>query len=298
MHIDVLKHLFCLLVIFQHMSSSSRYTYETDVLIKKISLLIDFSVIGFFFISGYLFKLENTIKFTEYIWHQFKRLMIPFFLFSIIYAIVLSSLGKVAFLDCCQNILFMRGVGPHLYFLPYLFATTIFNFAITLYFNGYKKINVFLMLSAAVSVSLMPTESATGPDMRLIPLYALAFLLGREMNERFEKRYLAFAIALTILASLGLYDGRFIKIAIVMILFLISESIFNKMPQRRIYGSGGTYLLHTPILNFFISTVLLSLGITQMVNVIASIMATYISCLFLVWVIKRKAQKISWIILE
>ena len=59
--IDILRHLFSFAVILQHMTSVSRYTVETNKKLASVIDLVDGAVIGFFFISGYLFKQPNNV---------------------------------------------------------------------------------------------------------------------------------------------------------------------------------------------------------------------------------------------
>lgn len=124
--IDILRHIFAIAVIAQHMTSASRYSVETNLELARIINWIDGAVIGFFLISGYLFKAQNNIF--AYCRKQTIRLIIPFFLFSLIYSVLLAILGKESLVDGLEKTVRLQGAGMQLYYLPYLlFVTIVFS---------------------------------------------------------------------------------------------------------------------------------------------------------------------------
>lgn len=83
-----------------------------------------------------------------------------------------------------------------------------------------------------------------------------------------------------------------------MILFCIAESLIDNWDQKRAKGSGGGYLLHTPIVNFTISILLTKLGVVQLQNVFVSVALTYVFYLAVFIVFMKVLPKYRWIILE
>lgn len=297
--IDLLRHIFAVAVIAQHMTSASRYSVETNMELARVVNWIDGAVIGFFLISGYLFKSQSNIF--NYCKRQAVRLLAPFFVFSIIYLFILAALGKENFIDGLVQIGFLHGVGMQLYFLPYLLIiTVVFAFLERrLRFNRWILLCLLTIFAGGVAF-LMPTASSTGSDIGLIPMYFCAFLAGHLIAER-EKRKLHVQTMLLIGAlslMAGIKDERFFDFAGIVIVFGMTLLLSPLLPKKRLSGSGGVYLLHTPITNFAVSTVLAILSITQSINIIASIFLTYFLCLAITLIAIKKFPRYSWLILE
>ena len=77
--IDLLRHLFCIAVLVQHMPSESRYSEATGAQLMQVIGWVDGAVVGFFFLSGFLFKRPD--RWSRYAVQQSKKLLLPF-LFS------------------------------------------------------------------------------------------------------------------------------------------------------------------------------------------------------------------------
>lgn len=263
--IDLLRHIFSCAVILQHMASASRYSSETNLQLASVINWIDGAVVGFFFISGFLFKKpENLI---EYIKKQIIRLLVPFFIFSIAYAVILWALGKSSLSYGIIQTITLHGSGMQLYFLPYLLFVTLsyswlinkFSLELRVYIDG---LMVILFIGLCL---LLPTISSTGSDLKLISFYYFSFLAGSLCRVILYLRHWVLIIIaiIFIFINLGFIDSRFFDFAGVIILFAIVKLISQYMPNKRICGSGGVYLLHTPVINFFISTILLHFSVTQ-----------------------------------
>ena len=169
--IDLLRHLFSFAVILQHMTSASRYSVETNLGLTSVIDWVDGAVIGFIFISGFLFKRQPHLL--AYAKKQATRLLIPFFLFSFVYAVILSVLGKATLWGGLVATATLHGSGMQLYFLPYLFFITVsyacFIDKITLKLRRPTEIAIVLIL--VLFCLMYPTGSSTGPEYRLLPFY-------------------------------------------------------------------------------------------------------------------------------
>jgi surface polysaccharide O-acyltransferase-like enzyme len=119
--IDILRHILALAVILQHMASS-RYAPATSQNLLSAVNWIDGAVIGFFFISGFLFRPKDNPL--TYIKTQTTRLLLPFLLFSSLYTIALTLLKKATLHQGLTRTLLLQGAGMQLYFLPILLLVT------------------------------------------------------------------------------------------------------------------------------------------------------------------------------
>lgn len=297
--IDFLRHLFAIAVIAQHMSSNTRYSIATNLQLLKAVDWIDGAVIGFFMISGYLFVAPQNIL--AYWRKQGVRLMGPFFIFSIVYAVALAALGKASVVEGLLKTVTLQGAGMQLYYLPFLFLVTVVyaTFERTLRLET-GLVALFLAVLASGTAFMLPTVSSTGSDSKLLPLYVAAFLIGRFFAER-KKSGPIFGSLLTVVGGalvLGFQDARFFDFAGVVVLFGAVISLAPILPNSRLPGSGGIYLLHTPVTNFAVSTLLVAFSVTQGLNIVASIVITYILCLSMTLFFVKLFPKFRWLLLE
>lgn len=294
--IDLLKHLFAIAVILMHMHSYARYSETTNQDLLGLSDYIDGAVFGFFLISGYLFKLQSSIL--GYIKKQAVRLLVPFILFSILYTSIFVLIGKIEVIEGIKKALFLHGVGMQLYFLPYLFLISVV-YACVYEKLGLRKNNVhlvFLILIILISIFL-PTESSTGAHWKLLPFYFSAYVIGRVLKI-YDTSNNFWGVLITVLSILiGFVDNRFFDLAVVLFLFIFIKYFFL-LKTIRLPGSGGVYLLHTPLINFSISIFLDYLGLHQKWNIFASVLVTYIFCLMFTLLVIRFFPKYKWLLLE
>jgi fucose 4-O-acetylase-like acetyltransferase len=308
--VDILRHCLAFFVVIEHMHSSSRYSYATNSKIAQLALLVQGAVLAFFLISGYFFQVKkeaNPLKtLSRHIQRYSKRLLIPFAIFSFINAIALLGMKKIEFHEVVKDILIGHGVGPQLYFLTFLFLIVTIGATIQIAsgFSLHREIAILLPL-AVILVALVlhfPTQSVTGNDNILLPLYMLSFMTGHmfalaQQVTIGHSIWRPGCIALTCTA-LGLYDFRFYFLAGSVIAFAVSLHLSAYLPSRRGPGSGGVYLLHTPIVNFGVSAALVDVGVAQWSNAMVSVIFTYIACLaFSKWFI-HVAPSLRWMLLE
>lgn len=297
--IDALRHIFAIAVIAQHMASASRYSMATNLELARIVDWVDGAVIGFFLVSGFLFKRQASVS--NYYLKQSRRLLVPFFFFSVIYAVALAALNKGSLSDGLLKTVELVGAGMQLYYLPYLLLVTAAFATVESRLNKHRIVLLFLLTFVAFLIALLnPTQSSTGSDYRLIPYYIGSFLIGTIVAEQTKQgKGFSTTILISFAAALvGIMDHRFFDLAgVVFLLGLILLST-SRLPNIRIPGSGGTYLLHTPLLNFAISTILLKMSIGQGVNIICTIILTYMICLAFTAVVIYYFPKYRWLILE
>lgn len=309
--VDLLKHLFALVVVFMHMRSQSRYSPEVNSFILHVQDYVDGAVMGFFMIAGFFFKPAKkgqVGEVGELAMKLLKRLGVPYLIFSVIYALAMYGLGKQSLISSVEDIVSLRGAAMQLYFLPYLFIVTML-FAIPVLLVGvkYNAVTQIVSLIAVVGLGvalMMPTNFSTGADLRMFPIYLGCYALGNLIAIFLNKKpssFWAFGLSSSALALVvGLYDKRFYDVAAVLILLMIALmlSLKHLVPHRNYPGSGGVYLLHTPIINFSISAILMKFGIVQYSNLFVALLLTYVVCLMITMVLIRILGRNRYLILE
>jgi len=152
-YIDLLRGFAIFLIVFYHMIGYSKNL--SNILIY----LSSFHVSLFFLISGFTYNLKD-ISFKDYFIKKFKNIMIPFFIFSILFLIpyyLFESMTGMSFntLDIThfiKGIIYGTGVNDllkqntPLWFLPCLFITEIPSYFIFKLKNKYNLNNKFYLL--------------------------------------------------------------------------------------------------------------------------------------------------------
>lgn len=155
--IDQIKGYACILVAFGHVIMGIRKSGISTPYIMKTteSFIWTFHVALFMFLSGYVFYITGGWKSkggkSKLILHKFINLGIPYFVFSIIYILINSSISSVNNSSNIRDIflLWEKPVAQYwfLYALFYLFVIW------TVFSNGTKKNNAILtMLCFCISV--------------------------------------------------------------------------------------------------------------------------------------------------
>jgi hypothetical protein len=314
--IDLLRHIFCISVLVQHMPSKTRYSQITGEQLMQLIDWVDGAVIGFFFLSGFLFR--RPARWRDYAAHQSKRLLIPFFVFSLAYAVIMYLLDKRELSAGLWLTLTLKGSAPQLYFLTHLYFLTLAYAALERQFSQHTlKLQLALFSVGILLAILFPTPSAAGADLRLLPLYTVGFVMGamtwqcksnlKELISRVDSIqrvdfleidliYL-FAVLCILLSGVFL-DPRLVTLFAVMVFIIGAMFFFRLLPDRRLPGSGGIYLLHTPVLNYAVSTALVHLSIFEWPNLIFSVLITYGICLGLTIALIRFTPKLRGLLLE
>lgn len=299
--IDIARHIFCIIVIFRHMASQSRYSPETNEWLAGINYAIEGGIVGFFLLAGTLLRYQTNLP--QYIKHQATRLLVPFFLFSLIYAIGLSSAGKMEFTDGLIRTVTLSGSSMQLYSLPYICGLTILYSSIDRVWNLQINSKILLALILTVCVLLLHTKRATGPDYRLLPFYALALVWGSILRDLHisAKSFIQYsglvALIISFMFVLSLADHRFFVLGRVSSIFLLAHIISRHMTDRRLPGTGAVYLLHTPFVNAIISILLLQLAVTEKWNIVITVPLTYLTCLGIYYLVDRYFGRFRWLLL-
>jgi hypothetical protein len=202
----------------------------------------------------------------------------------------------------------LHGSSMQLYFLPYLFFVALGFLLISSVLGQLNMKHLPWLGGLTVLLTgfamLFPTRSAFGPDMRLVPLYGAMYVLGNCFSTALhfsQKSYRIFSlVSLVVSGALAHFDSRFIAVSITLLLFMVAFEVSSMtgLQGRSFYGSGGVYLLHTPVLNFAISTMMLHFGIVSYINLFASVFITFGICLpFTIWFVSR-FKSLRFLLLE
>ncbi|MBO5138429.1 MAG: acyltransferase family protein [Bacilli bacterium] len=176
-YLDVLKGIGAILVVLGHL-----VCYDGKIKIYIYS----FHMPLFFFISGYLFKFNSNLS--EFIRKKFKRLMVPYFIYTIISMIVVFSIDGITISkrEIFYNFFFIKGSNywnSSLWFLVVMFFVLIlFNFLI--YFKKRYSINLnkqylfFFILLLLVSIILVTFNVKLIFGLEIVPHALLIFYIG------------------------------------------------------------------------------------------------------------------------
>ncbi|MDB4335074.1 acyltransferase family protein [bacterium] len=141
-HIDVARAIGIILVAFVHL-----YFDFTKIYIESFLMPL------FFFISGYLFSPQHHKSFTSFFSNRFKRLMYPYFLWSIILFIFWNFLDdkEGSTLSNLKGIIYASGGkeymewGIMLWFLPCIFVAEMIYFNVLKYGGRYSTLLVIII---------------------------------------------------------------------------------------------------------------------------------------------------------
>jgi len=293
--LDMLRHLLALAVVFLHMQSKSRYTASVNEFLAVSGNLVDGAVMGYFMISGFFVRPEKLTSWSQLSAWMVKtlvRLGQPFLLFSLGYGAIMSLLGKGAFMSAVYQTLTLQGSSMQLYFLPFLFIVSA-AFVMVLFLaagnaGGVERAPYVAAWGIAVFslawALLHPTQSSSGYNFLLLVMYVGCYALGYVIGCGFRKgggallKNGAVIVVSTLIA--GRWDERFYDVSLMTFLLLAAAALTMAGWARNfaLPGSGGVFLLHTPLVNFGVSSILLSLGIADYANLWAALILTYIIC--------------------
>lgn len=297
--VDALKGLAIIGVVIVHSNFSGRLDSTTLEITHNIQLFFGWSVIAFFFASGFLIK--HPIKtFPEaymIIKKKFIRLIIPCFIFSLLYKFLLSGIYFTGFFSwespipqsVFESIKFIfYPAGPQFYFLHYLFAIST---AVVLLHVLFSR-NILLLLSAALLpiayFFIEAPKSGYGSDYSLLPLYFFSYVIGCVLSVQYKEIkptfYLIVLISIffTFLITESLTPG-YILIPLMLLLFFQKLPKLTKMFNKTNIGkySSGIYVWHAPIVLPFTSIFCVKIIGAQPIVLIPIFFITIVICILL-----------------
>lgn len=311
--LDLSRHVFALAVIWIHTDSVSRYSEMTRLWRAGIADWLDGCVFGFFMLSGFFSIGHGNVAQIPGMRMGARRIVLrlalPYFCFSLLYTLILPIFTDFPISAGLYRTVRLIGMGGQLYFLPCLLVVSLLAMLIwRLSARSRRRIELPVLIGIAallIAVGVAhPIPVSTGPMRSLFPLYFAAYLLGQSLA---LSRYCATAgrwgLMMALLAAplaLGFVDKRFLDFFAATALIVSALVLHDRgvLSGRRLPGAGGVYLLHTPIVNFGVATVLVYAGLTEEVNILVTVLLTYIACLGGTVAFIRWQPRLSGVLLE
>ncbi len=159
----------------------------------------------FVFISGYFYKEKSEEDIGKYIWHKFKRLMLPFFIINIFYGILIQVLKKFNIINYGAEIsLYTLFIQPFInnnqfvfnfpaWFVPALFTTNVI-YAIIRKITykikwKYKEEALFIIFSILNILSVKYGGFATDENFLVIALRICFFLPFMQLGHLYQTKW-------------------------------------------------------------------------------------------------------------
>jgi len=182
--LNLLKCLLVFGVVLQH-SAFQRFSVPAQELVASLQHFFAFVVVGFFWAAGFLIRRETS--WTGFITKRFWRLMVPFLVVSLVngvaFRVIAAATGRdfgyaMSVPEFLRALVTLQGVGPQMYFLPYLFVLQVLAFPLG---HWLSNAGYFAALSAGLFLLWLFAGEGCGPTGPALPntlLYFSALLLG------------------------------------------------------------------------------------------------------------------------
>jgi|SRR5690606_32662168 len=187
--VDIIRSLAILLVVFTHCFAvyTGSWTNPNPELVKHIfgykvftDLLSAFRMPAVVLIAGYVFTYFQQARpqsFSSIVKSKFKRLIIPSYVFGVIYIISFRDFNLKSFIIDLTS-----GVG-HLWFLPMLFWCFLFGYFLVRISNIKIQIFTLVMLFLVSLVSpLLPNILGISRALFFVPFYYLGCILWKNRS--------------------------------------------------------------------------------------------------------------------
>jgi fucose 4-O-acetylase-like acetyltransferase len=192
---------------------------------------------AFFLIAGFLFDIEKWNNFYKFIYHRLKRLIVPYFWFSIIFYILWLIVGRnmigneeMSINTFTPIIEFIRGT-PKIILAPYWFITCLFSIQIVFYLlrKTIKSNILLLFISCSLYFIILITNKTNLPwciDKALLylPFYAFANIL-KTKTEQINYNNITLNITSIIFTLTLLYINQTINITYINHIIYITSGL-------------------------------------------------------------------------
>lgn len=299
--VDFLRWLALLGVLFVHSAFAGRYDGVTLSRLATLRQVFGWCVLFFFFASGYFTRPE--LPWRLHARRRALRLLPPYVIASGLSFLALriasalhltTALPSLQAVDLLRGLVTLHGVGPQLYFLPYLFLTSLGVLALAKWFGALRALALVGVVAIGIwSLRGLPSGT-TGAETDRIPLYVLAYAAGLAVRQTRGRAswYLATAAVVTmivgvILVAVGLPGGPLIHLTVPYWLWQLIRIKTWVPPTLSLPGSGAVYLWHAPILLPAFTILWQRLGVDDMANFACACVCTVIVCLAIDWGARR-----------
>lgn len=297
--LDWLRWLCLFGVLMQHSKFGGRYSASTVSMIDTLASLTNWCVLGFFFVSGAVSK-DAALTWSGFA-RRTVRLLGPYLFASAVSYAALAVCVRIKLVnsdalpgagEAVRKVLTGEGIGPHLYFLSYLWAIALVV-GLMRRFAG-PVLTLFLAAAGAVATEwLWPTSQApTGHWHVNVPLYVLAYAWGAGLQDLRGtlSRGRLLALGMTLLAAVAAWASgicpRLVLVCIPPVLLACLRMLPLGNPPA-VNQIGAIYLWHEPILMPGLSRVFERAGIDDLPNLACTIVATAVLSVFANEAVKR-----------
>ncbi|MDL2244351.1 acyltransferase [Parabacteroides sp. OttesenSCG-928-J18] len=174
-YIDIARGICIILVVMGHFTPTDTPGWY----VRFIDIIYCFHMPLFMFISGFVYQTyQKPISYKKFIAKKFNRLMVPYFLVSVLIICIKLITGKGMYLQnpvslsSFYEMFYSPTAGFFLWFIYVLFLI----FLIIPFFNSEKKINLLLFIS--LILYLLPVEITTLFCLKYFKSYLFYFVLG------------------------------------------------------------------------------------------------------------------------
>lgn len=207
--VNLLKCCLVFGVVLQH-SAFERFSVPTQELVAVLQHAFSFVVVGFFWAAGFLIGRQSS--FEGFVAKRFWRLMVPFLVVSLInwgaFWAVVAATGRdfgyaMSVPDFLRALVTPQGVGPQMYFLPYLFGLQMVAFPLG---RLLSRAGYFTALAAGLLVLWLLLENGLdlmGPSLHNVLLYLSALFLGMACRRFFTGAPGKLALVVAVLILTG-----------------------------------------------------------------------------------------------
>lgn len=190
--ISFLNVVFCLMVIFIHVTSYPISSLPADSIVMKflfsLQKLCGVAVYGFIFLSGLklFLNMPEKLNYKKYYVSRFKKIIVPYIIFTILYYVYESYRGYYTFNIKELLTFFINGkIECHLYFIV-IIAQFYILLPLWKILTKYKSLYV-LVISFAVNVFFSTKFSGFAYNDRMFTSYLFYWLMGCFCGINYEK---------------------------------------------------------------------------------------------------------------
>lgn len=263
---DAFKFLAMVGVIFAHLPAGGRFEAEAWPIVQSVQAATGWCVLGFFAVSGALFRSGASRPIGIEVLKRAQRLLIPWLAFSLFYKVAVSVLTVTGLIKNAQPIpsggwdllrWVVQPADPQLYFLLYLFLMQVFLLFLHRLSDRVPLI-VGVVAFLSWSVFLFPDSGAPllhGASLQLVPLYFAFLTFGLFCGTSLKRVAVVSALACLTSLIIAVMRGNWLVAwqLVAPWVLLLALRAGEGSPALKPFAylgrfSGGVYVWHAPLI--------------------------------------------------